>query len=214
MQIVNIPGENGTRIKPKYSHKSNNAPIILYLPYETTTEFDAVIDGIFDKAGFNILTMQISSSDHANDLINATCCWDWLRSMNPEAEQCWIIGTLTGAWIGMQILMRRPEFHRFISINPSSDIHDFSFLAPCPCSGLIINGYLFAKDIPSAIVPNPATIEKLVQKISMQSNIVISHHKLPMEHKDGISQDIRKTIADYINANLIKTSFLKKKNSK
>ena len=36
--------------------------------------------------------------------------------------------------------MRRPEVNKFIIISPQPNIYDFSFLAPCPSSGLIIYG--------------------------------------------------------------------------
>jgi alpha/beta superfamily hydrolase len=40
----------------------------------------------------------------------------------------------------MQLLMRRPEIEGFISIAPMANRYDFSFLAPCPSSGLIVHG--------------------------------------------------------------------------
>ena len=40
----------------------------------------------------------------------------------------------------MQLLMRRPEVDGFICVAPPSNLYDFSFLAPCPSSGLMING--------------------------------------------------------------------------
>jgi Predicted hydrolase of the alpha/beta superfamily len=40
----------------------------------------------------------------------------------------------------MQLLMRRPEIFRFVSISPQPNIFDFNFLAPCPTSGLVIHG--------------------------------------------------------------------------
>ena len=54
--------------------------------------------------------------------------------------RCWIAGFSFGAWIGMQLLMRRPEIEGFISIAPPANLYDFSFLAPCPSSGLIVHG--------------------------------------------------------------------------
>src|SRR5204862_6844402 len=45
-----------------------------------------------------------------------------------------------GAWIGMQMLRRRPEMEGFVSIAPPANLYDLSFLAPCPSSGLIIHG--------------------------------------------------------------------------
>ena len=40
----------------------------------------------------------------------------------------------------MQLLMRRPEIRGFISIAPPANMYDFTFLAPCPSSGIIIQG--------------------------------------------------------------------------
>ena len=40
----------------------------------------------------------------------------------------------------MQLLMRRPEIHGFLSIALPANMYDFSFLAPCPSSGLIVHG--------------------------------------------------------------------------
>jgi len=40
----------------------------------------------------------------------------------------------------MQLLMRRPEINRFIAISPQPNVYDFSFLSPCPTSGLMVYG--------------------------------------------------------------------------
>ena len=40
----------------------------------------------------------------------------------------------------MQLLMRRPEINRFVAISPQPNVYDFSFLSPCPASGLMIYG--------------------------------------------------------------------------
>ena len=36
--------------------------------------------------------------------------------------------------------MRRPEINRFIAISPQPNVYDFSFLSPCPTSGMVIYG--------------------------------------------------------------------------
>ena len=41
-----------------------------------------------------------------------------------------IAGFSFGAWIGLQLLMRRPEIEGFITIAPPANLYDFSFLAP------------------------------------------------------------------------------------
>ena len=72
----------------------------------------------------------------------------------------------------MQLLMRRPEIAGFISIAPPANMYDFSFLAPCPSSGIMVTGN---KD---DIVP-PDSVEKLVEKLRQQRGIRIDHTTIP-----------------------------------
>jgi alpha/beta superfamily hydrolase len=72
----------------------------------------------------------------------------------------------------MQLLMRRPEIDGFISVAPPANLFDFSFLAPCPSSGLIVHGDL------DDLVPD-AAVSRLVTKLSSQKDIKIDYRKLP-----------------------------------
>ncbi|HEY6719258.1 MAG TPA: alpha/beta hydrolase, partial [Reyranella sp.] len=83
-----------------------------------------------------------------------------------DAKSCWIAGYSFGAWIGMQLLMRRPEIDCFISVSPPANSYDFAFLAPCPSSGLIVGA---EKD---EVVPI-ADIQKLVARLSLQKGITV-----------------------------------------
>jgi uncharacterized protein len=74
------------------------------------------------------------------ELSDAASALDYLQTLNPNAKHCWVAGFSFGAWIGMQLLMRRPEIAGFVSVAPPANMYDFSFLAPCPSSGLMING--------------------------------------------------------------------------
>ena len=113
------------------------------------------------------------SFDHGQgELADAASALDWAQSINPEARGCWIAGFSFGAWIGMQLLMRRPEIEGFISIAPPANLYDFSFLAPCPSSGLIIHG---DKD---AVVPHK-DVTGLVEKLKTQKGIVIEQRIVP-----------------------------------
>ena len=67
--------------------------------------------------------------------------------------------------------MRRPEITGFISVSPPANMYDFSFLAPCPSSGLIINGTA------DRIAP-PSDTEALVDKLKDQRGITITHTQL------------------------------------
>ena len=66
----------------------------------------------------------------------------------------------------MQLLMRRPEVEGFISVAPPENLYDFSFLAPCPSSGLIIHG---SED---KVAP-PDSVQRLVDKLHTQKGITI-----------------------------------------
>ena len=71
----------------------------------------------------------------------------------------------------MQLLMRRPEISGFISVSPPANKYDFSFLAPCPSSGLIINGSL------DRLVP-PSDIKSLSDRLKLQKGIQVAHKEL------------------------------------
>jgi uncharacterized protein len=68
--------------------------------------------------------------------------------------------------------MRRPEIDAFISVAPPANMLDFSFLAPCPTSGLIVHGEA------DEIVPEPS-VAKLVTKLMNQRGIAIDYRIVP-----------------------------------
>ena len=107
----------------------------------------------------------------AGELSDAASALDWLQAYNKDAKICWIVGVSFGAWISMQLLMRRPEISGFISIAPLAKHYDFSFLAPCPSSGLFVNGDL------DTVTP-PEAAQNLVSKLKTQKGIVIEHKVL------------------------------------
>jgi alpha/beta superfamily hydrolase len=68
--------------------------------------------------------------------------------------------------------MRRPEIKGFISIAPPANMYDFSFLAPCPSSGIIVQGE-------ADEVVTPSAVQKLVDKLRTQRHITINHELIP-----------------------------------
>ena len=72
----------------------------------------------------------------------------------------------------MQLLMRRPEINRFIAISPQPNVYDFSFLSPCPSSGLMIYG---KKD---ELVPIE-DIDQLNKRLSAQKGIKVEFEAIP-----------------------------------
>jgi hypothetical protein len=89
----------------------------------------------------------------------------------------------------LQLLMRRPEICGFISVAPPANVYDFSFLAPCPSSGLMVQGDQ------DTVVPQEA-VAKLVQKLSHQRGIKIDYKVIPgashffNEHLDTLAETV------------------------
>jgi len=110
--------------------------------------------------------------DHGQgELSDAAAALDWGQTLHPDARGEWIAGFSFGAWIGMQLLMRRPEIEGFMSIAPQPNIYDFSFLAPCPASGLIIHGE-------QDRVSPPEEVQGLVDKLKAQKGILITQNTM------------------------------------
>src|SRR5205807_7634908 len=182
MPEVIINGPEG-RIEGRYHHcKTPNAPIALLLhphPQHGGTMNNKVVYACyhaFVRRGFSALRFNFRGVGRSQgtfdrgegELSDAASALDWLQTYNANTRSCWIGGFSFGAWIGMQLLMRRPEIDGFIAVAPPANLYDFSFLAPCPSSGLIVQG---DKD---QIVTLEAQ-QKLVNKLSHQRDIKIDY---------------------------------------
>ena len=182
MPEVMINGPEG-RLEARYHHaKGPNAPIALVLhphPQHGGTMNNKLVYTvyhIFKQRGFSVLRFNFRGVGRSQgrfdnglgELSDAAAALDWMQTLNPNAKFCWISGFSFGAWIAMQILMRRPEIHSFIAVAPPANMFDFTFLAPCPSSGLIIHG---ARD---DLVPE-SDVATLAQKLQNQRHIEIDY---------------------------------------
>jgi alpha/beta superfamily hydrolase len=214
MPEVIINGPEG-RIEGRYRHsREPNAPIALLLhalPSHGGTMNGKIVYALFrafTKRGFSTLRFnfrgvgrsQGSFSRGEGELADAASALDWLQTYNQNAAGCWIGGFSFGAWIGMQLLMRRPEIDSFISVSPPASMYDFSFLAPCPSSGLIVHGE------GDEIVP-PESVQKLVNKLSHQRDIKIDYNLLKGANHffTDRMEELEQVISDYLDANLERT---------
>jgi hypothetical protein len=198
--IINGPAG---RLEARYHHEpASDSPIALILhphPQFGGTMNNQVVYTLyhtFAKRGFSVLRFNFRgvgrsqgfSDGGPGELADAASALDWLQIVKPDAKRCWIAGVSFGTWIAMQLLMRRPELDGFICVAPPSNLYDFSFLAPCPSSGLMING---DKD---RVVPS-ASVGELASKLKTQRGIRIDHEVVPganhfFENKTEELQDI------------------------
>jgi len=186
MPEVILTGASG-RLEGSFSPgKTENAPIALILhPHpkaggQMNNAVTIQLYRVFMKRGFATLRFNFRGVGKSQgefdsgigELADAATALDWLQATNPTASQCWVAGYQFGAWIGMQLLMRRPETDGFISVSPPTNVYDFSFLAPCPASGLILHGSQDA-------VASPPEVERVVVKLRTQKGITIAYDLVP-----------------------------------
>lgn len=188
--------------------KEPNAPVAVVLhphPQYGGTMNNKVVYNlyhIFARRGFGVLRFNfrgVGKSQGAFDeglgeLSDAASALDWLQGANPNASSCWVAGFSFGAWIAMQLLMRRPEIEGFIAVAPPANRYDFSFLAPCPSSGLVVQG-------DTDDVVTPASTEKLAKTLQAKRNITVDYALVKgadhffSDHLD----EMNKVIEDYLD---------------
>jgi hypothetical protein len=208
MPEVNMNGPEG-RLEGRYQHgRQPGAPIALMLhpsPLHGGTMNNKVVYALFQtfvRNGFSVLRFNFRGVGRSQgkfdrgegELSDAASALDWLQSINPNASACWVAGFSFGSWIGMQLLMRRPEINRFVAVAPPANLYDFGFLAPCPSSGLMLLG------TEDEIVPKES-VDKLVHKLTNQREIEITYRVLPganhffHDHIEALSAEVDRYLA-------------------
>ena len=134
---------------------------------------------IFLKNGFSVIKVNFRGvgksegvfDDGEGELSDAASVLDWLQQYNSNSKICWVAGFSFGALICMQLIMRRPEVNRFITISPQPNLYDFSFLSPCPISGIVIYG----KNDELVHVDHILNLKK---RLGMQKNIEVKFESI------------------------------------
>ena len=129
----------------------------------------------FQDRGFHVMRFNFRGvgrskgvyNNGEGELSDAATALDWIEAQCPNARSCWIAGFSFGAWIGMQLMMRRPEVKGFVAVTPPAADKDFTFLAPCPSSGVILHGEA------DTVVP-PEAVSRLVERIQTQRGVKIN----------------------------------------
>ncbi len=211
MPEISISGPAG-RIEARYHHVNDKeAPVALILhphPQFGGTMNNQIVYQLyysFVRRGLSVLRFNFRGVGRSQglfdngpgELADAAAALDWLQIYNPDSRVCWIAGVSFGAWISMQLLMRRPEITSFISVAPPANLYDFSFLAPCPSSGLLVNGSA------DRVVPAEA-VEKLVSRLKTQKGITISHQVVPDANHffEGKIDELMEVVEGYLDQEL------------
>jgi alpha/beta superfamily hydrolase len=212
MPDVIFNGPEG-RIEGRYhDNPTPNAPLALMLhpdPRRGGSMNNKIVYNLFQtfaRRGFSVLRFNFRGVGRSQgqfdqgvgELSDAAAALNWVQGFKPNATECWIAGYSYGAWIGMQLLMRRPEITRFVSVAPPANLYDFNFLAPCPASGLVLHGDN------DRVVP-PASVKKLVEKISLQRAITVDYRLI--RKANHIFQEQVDEVVDHLD-NYIATTLI------
>ena len=181
-----IPGPTGRLEGKYYKNPKFGSPVAIVLqphPQYGGTMNNRVVQltyNTFLECGFSVVKINfrgVGKSEGVFDngqgeLSDAAAALDWIERENLDYSQCWVSGFSFGALICMQLIMRRPEVNKFIAISPQPNVYDFSFLTPCPTSGIMISG---KKD---ELVPYES-IGELIKRLSAQKGIKVEFDVIP-----------------------------------
>lgn len=159
----------------------------------------------FHEQGFGTLRFnfrgvgrsQGAYTDGEGEMNDAASVVDWLQSSQRIAYRIWIAGFSFGAWTAMQLLMRRPEIEGFVVASLPAHAFDFSFLAPCPVSGLVLYGDC------DKIIPAEA-MRALVARLNTQRSIFVDYQVVKgADHSfSGHLDELKKAITKYLQHRL------------
>lgn len=107
-----------------------------------------LMEKIFLKHNFSTLRFNFRGVDGSDgeygegreEIIDASTCCDWMQEQDLEPSSFWIAGFSFGAYIAVQIMMRRIEIDNFVAVGIPANLFDISFIYPCPTNGIFIHG--------------------------------------------------------------------------
>ncbi|NDA08518.1 MAG: alpha/beta hydrolase [Alphaproteobacteria bacterium] len=186
MPEVIINGPEG-RLEGRYMPATDpTAPLALILHPEPNrggnmnNRISLAMYKLFQERGFSVMRFNFRGvgrsmgvyNNGEGELSDAATALDWIEAQCPNARSCWVAGFSFGAWIGMQLMMRRPEIVGFVSVTPPATDKDFTFLAPCPSSGIIVHGEA------DGVVPADSVI-RMVDRIQTQRGVKVDLRLVP-----------------------------------
>jgi alpha/beta superfamily hydrolase len=151
---------------PLYGGTMNNK--VVYNVYKTLFENDFTVLRMNFRGGGRSMG---EFDDGIGEMTDAATALDWLQVNHPMSKVNLIAGFSFGAWIAMQLIMRRPEITNFLAISPPVNKYDFSFLSPCPIPGLIVQG-----DKDSVVTEE--SVHNLAQRLAKQKNVNVDYRMI------------------------------------
>jgi alpha/beta superfamily hydrolase len=133
------------------------------------------------------------------EIIDASTCCDWIQENEPTNKSFWVAGFSFGAYITIQIMMRRIEVNRFVAIGSPANMFDMSFIYPCPTNGLFVHA---DKDTVAPIKEAEKIIKKAIRTKDkdIEYKVIKNADHFFNQHQD----ELYKILDDYIKSELKK----------
>ncbi|ETO91400.1 MAG: hypothetical protein P857_315 [Candidatus Xenolissoclinum pacificiensis L6] len=177
-----IPGLAG-KLEVKYVRNNDDRCALILPPHPNQPQqypkmnFDIRIvecmENAFHKSGFSTLRViyrgtgksEGNITDAPEEILRDTNkAINWLENNIPLVQELWISGYSYGAWLSLNMLMRRPEITGFVIVGlPTTNNYDYSFVSPYHDGGLII------QSTQDPLSPNISEVQNIVQNLSASS---------------------------------------------
>lgn len=190
MPAVFIPGGAGRKIETKYAYRpgERKRAIVMHHHAQLGGGMDhpvlyqcymALANRGFEVARFNFRGVGASDGDFSIDegegeVNDANTVLDWMQDRTGGGDvPVLVIGLGYGAWIGAQLMARRPEVTDVVLLCPEPNLYDFSFMSEfCPARSLVVSA---GSD---EIVPSSVTDDMLFAVSTLQVGR-IEHVRVP-----------------------------------
>ncbi|MEH0831160.1 alpha/beta hydrolase [Anaplasma bovis] len=212
MREVSFNGSVG-KIEGRYTGgREVNSPLVLILhPHpqyggSMDNKIVHVLYKVFVKHGFSILRINFRGVGKSagvfdkgvGELSDAAAAADWLQNNSPSTSPFWVAGFSFGAWVAMQLMMRRPEVEGFVVVSPPANRYDFSFLSPCPVPGLIIQGDNDSIAEEAAVSQLAARLSASIKSKYMQYHVIEKADHFFRDHVE----ELTRVVDSYVSARL------------
>lgn len=202
-----IPGPCGSIDSVFHRAESDQSPVILLIPPHPEKEGNMSCSALknffmfFANMGFSVMSFNYrgigyssgSFSEGQGEISDAAACIDWVRQKMGGDAPFWVMGYSFGSYVSFQVLMRRPEISHFIAVDLDTR-KDFSFLAPCPVSGLFLQSHKMSMHCAHSTTT-------LISALSFQNasnTFLLENVESPDAFSDCFFQKARTVIQDYV----------------
>lgn len=175
----------GKKIEAIYNpSKDPNSPIVLLLhPHplyggNMHSKVLVYMEKVFLKHNFTTMRFNFrgigkSEGQYDNgdgELMDASVCLDWLQENNPTNKCVFVAGFSFGAYIALQLMVRRTEVNYFMAVSTPTSMFDISFVYPCPIDGVFIHA---EKDEISSLKDLEKNLKKILKTKSHEVSLEI-----------------------------------------